>query len=174
MKQLFLAFTFIMISTVGYSQENFKWDVITDSLKANKSQLYSGTKLFIAETWKSAQDVIQSDDKESGVILIKAQSLQTLPSMPVRWIFNYTIKFMVKDNKCRIVVERIHCSSAKAGHYEWPRMPVLDTYPESGLWNTGLSKKRYLKLMYSLKNELQSIVDNYVSHLQKPAIIDEW
>ncbi len=35
-----------------------------------KTHLYSATKMFIAEFWKSAKDVIQNDDKEAGIILI--------------------------------------------------------------------------------------------------------
>lgn len=166
-----LTLTFLFIGLVSFGQTNFKWDVITDSLEDNKSQLYSKTKLFIGETWKSAQNVIQNDDKEAGIILIKGVSIQNLyyQMNDHRWTFNYTIKFLMKDNKCRIVIEDVYCSAARVAQYEWPHMPVSETYPESkGLKITGVNEKRYLTIMTSLMQELQSIVDTYSTAVKKP------
>ena len=77
-----------------------------------------------------------------------------------------------------MLIEDIYCSSAitscidiRAGvsEYEWPKLPVSETYPESkGLKITRLNKVRYLKIMTSLKQELQSIVDSYSAALKKP------
>ena len=171
-----LTLTFILIGLVSFGQSNFKWDVITDSLENNKSELYSKTKLFIGETWKSAQDVIQNDDKEAGVILIKGVSVQNLyyQMNDHRWTFNYTIKFMIKDNKCRILIEDVYCSAARVAQYEWPHMPVSDTYPESkGLKITGVNEERYLTIMTSLKLELQSIADSYTAAVKKPLVTND-
>lgn len=170
-----LLLTFILIGLVSLGQSNFKWDVITDSLENNKSELYSKTKLFVGETWRSAQDVIQNDDKESGIILIKGVSVQNLyyQMNNHRWVFNYTIKFMIKDNKCRILIEDVYCSDARVAQYKWPHMPVSDTYPASkGFKTTGVNKDRYLIIMKSLKLELQSIADSYVHEVKKPLVIN--
>lgn len=175
MKKNKILFTFILffIGLVTFGQTNFKWDIITDSLEDNKSQLYSKTKLFVGETWKSAQDVIQNDDKESGLILVKGISIQNLyyQMNDHKWTFNYTIKFLLKDNKCRIIIEGIYCSAARVAQYEWPHMPVADSYPISkGLKLTGLNEKRYLTVMSTLKQEMQSLVDSYIATVKKPLI----
>lgn len=161
-----------------YAQTDFKWDVIIDSLDDSKSQLYSKTKFFISETWKSAKDVIQNDDKESGLILIKGLSVQNLffQLNDHKWTYSHTIKFFMKDNKCRIIIEDVYCQSARCQQYEWPHMPVADNYPSSnGLKITGVNEKRYLELMTSLKQELQSIVDLYSSAMKKSVVADpDW
>jgi len=170
-----LTLTFTLIGLISFGQTNFKWDVISDSLEDNQSQLYSKTKLFIGETWKSAQNVIQNDDKEGGVILVKGLSIQSLyyQMNDHRWTFNYTIKFLMKDNKCRIVIEDVYCSAARVAQYEWPHMPVAETYPTSkGLKITGVNEERYLTIMTSLKQELQSIVDSYMTAVNKPLVKD--
>ena len=167
-KGIFIAINLLFINISAFSQENFKWDIIIDSLDNEQSELYSKTKLFIGKTWKSANDVIQSDDAESGTILVKGLNVQNLNYQmnDHRWTYSYTITFMTKDNKCRIKIEDVYCSGARAGTYEWPKMPVNDSYPEKkGLRVTGVNEERYLELMQNLKAELQSIVDAYTKTL---------
>ena len=60
-----------------FGQQNFQWER-TDTISKTKSQLYADTKMFIAEEWKSAQNVIQNDDKETGSILIKGRQVNQL------------------------------------------------------------------------------------------------
>jgi hypothetical protein len=173
--RFFFFIAIVLFFSNGYCQTNFEWDVIIDSPDNSKSELYSKSKLFIAETWKSAQDVIQNDDSESGVILVKAKSVQNLYFQlnDHRWTFDYSIKFLMKDNKCRIIIDNVHCEAARAGTYEWPHMPVADRYPETkGLIRTGVNEERYLKVMTMLKSELQMIVDSYSAYVRKPLVND--
>ena len=173
MKKTIILLVFVLIGIKSFGQTNFKWDVIIDSLDSNKSQLYSKSKLFIGETWNSAQNVIQADDKEAGIILVKGITIQNLYFQlnDHKWTFSYTIKFLMKDNRCRVIIEDVYCSAARTGQYEWPHLPVADSYPDSkGLKLTGINKKRYLTLMTSLKQELQSIVDSYINYVKEPLI----
>lgn len=138
--------------------------------------MYSKTKLFIGETWKSAQDVIQSDDKEGGVVLVKGLSIQNLfyQMNDHRWTYSYTIKFMIKDNKCRVIIDDVKCIGAKVGTYEWAHMPVADAYPATkGMKLTGVNEKRYLTLMSNLKAELQAVVDTYLDAMSKPLATED-
>ena len=168
MKKVILTAISILFMTFSYAQANFKWDKI-DSIAKNKNELYSLTKMYIGETWKSAQKVIQNDNKEGGAILIKGLSVQSLYYQmdDHEWTFSYTVKFLFKDNKYRIVIEDVYCQSARTTYYEWYCMPVADTYPtEKGLKITGVNEERYLEIMTSLKKELQSIVDSYENYLK--------
>jgi len=161
------------VETASFGQASFQWDVITDSLDDNQSQLYSKTKLFIGETWKSAQNVIQNDDKDAGIILVKGVIIQNLyyQMNDHRWTFSYSVKFLMKDNKCRIIIEDVYCSAARVTHYEWPHMPVSDVYPSSkGMKITGVNEKRYVQIMVSLRQELQSIIDSYIDYVKKPLV----
>ncbi len=167
MKRLILIAISIFIVTLSYSQTNFQWDKI-DSIAKNKNELYSLTKMYIGEKWRSAQDVIQNDDKEGGAILVKGLSIQKSrhPSYPATWTFSYNVKFLFKDNKYRLEIDNVYCQSARAGQYEWAHMPVSDAYPtEKGRIKTGVSEKVYLEIMANLKSELQSIVDSYEKYL---------
>jgi hypothetical protein len=169
-KRQLLLMLFLTTGLISYGQVDFKWDVIIDSLDLNRDQLYSKTKLFIGETWKSAQDVIQNDDKEAGVILVKGLCVKNIffQMNDHRWTFSYNVKFYVKDKKCRIVIDNVYCESARCGQYEWPHMPVADKYPtEKGPKNTGLYEDRYLELMNLVKLDLQMIVDTYVLDAKK-------
>jgi len=168
-----LVLALMLISITSFGQANFKWDVIIDSLDDNQDQLYSKTKLFIGETWKSAQNVIQNDDKDAGIILIKGISVQNLyyQMNDHRWTYSYSIKFLMKNNKCRIIIEDVYCSAARVAQYDWPLMPLSDVYPSSkGMKITGVNEKRYIQLMTSLRAELQSIVDSYTDYVKKPLV----
>ena len=90
----------MLFLSMAIGQTNFKWDKI-DSIQKNQNELYSITKMYIGETWKSAQSVIQNDDKEGGSILVKGLSVQSLffQMNDHRWTFSYTVKFLFKDNK---------------------------------------------------------------------------
>ena len=168
MKKVILTAISILFMTFSYAQANFKW-VKIDSIAKNKNELYSLTKMYIGETWKSAQNVIQNDDKEGGAILVKGISVQSLYYQmdDHKWAFSYTVKFLFKDNKYRIVIEDVYCQSASTSYYELPHMPVADTYPtEKGLKITGVNEERYLEIMTSLKKELQSIADSYKNYLK--------
>lgn len=176
MKTLVLTSISILLFTTAFGQINFKWDKV-DSIASDKNEIYSLSKMFIAETWNSAQNVIQNDDKEGGSILIKGVNIQSLNFQMNnhKWTYSYTIKFLFKDNKYKIIIQDVYCKAARCQQYEWAHMPVADTYPaEKGFKKTGVNKARYLELMSSLKKDLQNIVDGYESYLRTEQIDTDW
>lgn len=173
MKQLLFATLFVFVGFFSHGQDRFEWDEVTDSVDANKSQLFSKTKLFIAETWKSAQHVVQLEDRESGVILIKGSNIQEFSFrwFDRTWIFGYTVKFMVKDNKARIMLYDVHCDKSYAGSHEWPPLPISETYPKKTRKELNrLNKDDYLALMRILKEELDAVVHAYIAAVQEPFV----
>lgn len=172
MKKAILLILFSTIFSLSYCQDNFIWDKI-DSIPKTKDQLYSDSKMFIAEVWKSAQAVIQNDDKENGVILIKGSTKFNYPMFmrSIDLYFNYKIIFMMKNNKIRVILNDVYCNSVYCSTFEWPKMPVADEYPKTkGLISTGVSKNNYLEIMKILKNELQTIVDSYLVYMKKTSV----
>jgi hypothetical protein len=183
MKKLVLFMLFLSSFHI-YSQTNFKWDHI-GNVDKNKNEIYSDTKMFIADYWKSAKNVLQNDDREGGFILLKGEyPVEMLYQLNNhKWTFSYTIKFMIKENKYRINIEDIYCSDVLVGsdfassyNSNWPKMPVSDNYPSSGgLKITGVGEKRYIEIMDILRSHMQSIVDNYVIYIEKVSTIDnDW
>ena len=62
MKKL-LMFIMLLICAVSLNaQTDLVYEKI-DTISKNKDQIYSDTKMFIAENWKSAQSVIQNDEE---------------------------------------------------------------------------------------------------------------
>ena len=168
MKKLLFTIAIGLVGMTAQAQTNFKWDEV-DSISKTKTELYSLTKMYIAETWKSAQDVIQNDDKDGGMILVKGVSIQK-PFYQMHThnlVFSYSVKFLFKDNKYRIIIENVYCQSHRVEVYDWALMPVADTYPtEKGLRITTTNEEKYLEIMASLRNELQLIVDGYELYLK--------
>ncbi len=171
MKKITLITGLILLINNGFSQTNFKWEKI-DSISKTKSKIYSDTKMFIAETWKSSKNVIQNDDKEGGAVFIEG-TIEKVGGSGLRvasfW-YSYNVKFYMKEQKYRIVVENVEFkTSSKPG---WTAK-VANEWP--GGWDCALMKKPWTELMTSLKADMQKIVDDYEKYIKMPSgSIDGW
>jgi len=168
-KYLLLGFFFVLISISTFAQENFKWDRI-DSVPKSKKELFSQTKMFIAEKWKSANDLIQNADEETGIIVVKGScsNTKTVMMYPATVYFHYTAIFYVKDGKCRMTVENIYSTHGfRAGRSYEVNMPIADTFPTSqGMTLTRMTKSSYEAMMKDLKVDISAIVDSYNDYLR--------
>ena len=171
MKKLILSIV-MLVSLTTFGQTNFKWEKI-DSIPKTKDQIYSDTKVFIAEQWNSAKDVIQSDDKEGGIIVLKGLSQKNLAYATVtyNYTYSYIVKFMSKDGKVKIVIDNVHCQSMSFNGKEYPNQKIepfdgdvcLD--PNCGKPNSKLGNKVVI-MMGELRAELQGIVDSYEKYIK--------
>lgn len=154
-----------------FSQINFEWEK-TDSISKSKSQIYSDTKMFIAETWTSSKAVIENDDKEGGIILIKGNVIKsdTYSMNVLDYVYGYTVTFRMKDNKYKINLDNVYCKSVN-DKFGWKLSKVepfeADNAPKmnGGIMTNGLPKKKMIILMSEVKKELQSIFDSYPVYL---------
>jgi len=172
--KLLLVLITIYLCPISFTQTTYQI-VKIDSITKNKNEIYAITKMYIAETWKSSQDVIQNDDKDAGIILVKGLNIQHLVFQMNDhiWTFAYTVKFTFKDNKYRIVIDNIYNQSARCLTYEWPHLLISDTYP--GFKATAINEERYFIIMNALKTELQNIVYRYEKYLKTSSIsTEEW
>jgi hypothetical protein len=159
MKKIISITVFLFLSTISFAQTNFNWSK-TDSVQKTKAQIYSDTKMFIAETWKSSKDVIQNDDKDGGMILVKGISIQhsSFQLNDHIYTYAYSVKFLFKENRYKIIIENVHCESATCAGNKWPLVePTDDTSQNVG----GVPSKKLAIMMESLKSELNSIVIGY-------------
>ncbi len=116
MKKLSLLFVFVFcVCGVVFGQDKplvlprdengnvlFSEAIQADSIKANV--LYGNAKLWFADTFKSAKDVIQVDDKESGRVVGKAWQdiyikVLGMPSATKLW---FTISVQLKDGRYKV------------------------------------------------------------------------
>ncbi|OJU95082.1 MAG: hypothetical protein BGO19_02335 [Acinetobacter sp. 38-8] len=91
-----------------------KIEIIRDIPNMSKDKIYTSTKQWIAQTFVSAQDVIQFDDKEAGTLIIKGNVDYPCSG---NWscthhgltndAIDFTMKVDMKDQKMRITVDDI-------------------------------------------------------------------
>lgn len=180
MKKAFLfIIALIFVLNNSDAQENFKWEK-TDSLNKTKEQIYSDSKLFIAKTWNSANDVIQNDDKEAGIILLKGASIRKVNFMSGEYvyIYKYTMTIKMKNGKYKIELNDVYCDKAymtgsssnivKIEPFEGDNCP-----PTGTMRAMGLPKKQAIIMMADFKKSLQDIVDSYEKAIKKTDK-DEW
>lgn len=180
MKKTYLLILTSILFQGASAQTNFKWEKV-DSTSKSASQIYSDTKMFIAETWKSSKDVIQNDDKEAGVILVKGSSIRKQPFMMGEYvyIYNYSVTFKMKDNKFKITLDNVYCESAymSGGKGSITKVEPFDgdNCPETGTFGSpGLPRKKAILMMNAFREDLQMIVDSYVQTMKKESKKDEW
>ena len=177
MKKIILLQTLLFSSFCAFAQ-SYKIEKV-DSVAKNKSEIYSSTKLFIAQTWNSAQDVIQNDDKENGIILVKGIHRENVyPANPFQdptiYTYSYTIKFMMKDNKYKMVAEDIFCTSAYCGTVKWPKIEISDSPVYPGLWKSSLKEEKYMALIESVKHHLKQVLESYDTNLKTKLVIEDF
>lgn len=112
---LFLLMPFITKGQIFTPSEYFPmkdgkivYEKVLDSLSLNKDALFAASKKWIANNYKSAESVIQSEDKTTGQIIGKGMSTVILSEegsfLTTGFDYKYSIQIDVKDNKCRLRV----------------------------------------------------------------------
>lgn len=164
----------IKIDTSGYKGK-FIWEKI-DSTKKTKEQLYTDTKLFIADEWKSAKDVIQNDDKEGGNILVKGLSNQiTFNSLGATYSYTYiyNVTFKFKDSKYKFVIDNVKCYSTIGSSFDNKLFIEPHDLADCPYMGKKFEEKCDL-VMNSLKSELQDILEDYQKVIQSAIVTKDW
>lgn len=106
MRLLFFS-ALIMIATIAYSQGELPskegkvfYEIVDSSVTGSADELYSRARVWMANAFKDAQEVIQLDDKETHTLIGKGlfQFIQTMATYSVY----FTVKIGTKDNKYRL------------------------------------------------------------------------
>ena len=108
MKKILSTFLFVLSLDLIYSQENSGspityTEVIKVDSNVSSKELYIRARTWFAETYRSAKDVIQMDDKESGILVGKGNFKYTssvfMGSEGTKGWVRYTITISVKDGR---------------------------------------------------------------------------
>jgi hypothetical protein len=160
----------VLIFTNAYSQliddlptddkGNLNFNEVVQVDSASKSQLHFRAKQFFADAFKSAQDVIQMDDKEAGIVIGKGWSMIYIRVMgnPVPSKMWYTVKVQSREGRYKVELYDIS--------YEGDTGPA--GYPEQ-----MFDKKNYYKsngkprdINEKYKNETIAVVNGMLDMLQ--------
>lgn len=110
MNQIKFAIFFAMIALTGCAglepAKESSIESVIDVPGRTKEQIYSATKIWIAETFNSAKAVIEDDDKESGRVI--GNGLIQYPCSGFAcfakedWKLGFTMRVDIKDQKFKI------------------------------------------------------------------------
>lgn len=132
-----------------------------------KDQIFEGSKIWIAQSFKSANNVIQYADEDSGSIIGKGNIQYPCDGFIDCGAFgndkvNFTIKIDSKDNKARVSISDITRTNL--------------TYVQGG-YNTNMGKEVPVKLVehqQKIEVKLKNVIDQYRSAITSSSLNDNW
>ncbi|MFE2863228.1 DUF4468 domain-containing protein [Sphingobacterium multivorum] len=115
MKRIILL-AFMLIGSRLFAQE---WKVVEWEGKS-QAEIRSALKVWVADYFRSAKDVLQLDEKDRIIVKGKADlnetSVSSGLSIPVNYVMDFTIDFQLKDSKYRYIIKDIFLSD-RQGKY---------------------------------------------------------
>ncbi len=106
----------MLIGSRLFAQE---WKVVEWDGKL-QSEIRSSLKVWVADYFRSAKDVLQLDEPDRIIVKGKAdlneKSVSGDLSIPVNYVMDFTIDFQLKDSKYRYLIKDIFLSD-KLGKY---------------------------------------------------------
>ena len=136
-----------------FSQVKSEYERIYENDTCKQSYLYSKSKMYIADVFKSANNVIQNDDPSFGSLICKGNVSVS------NYYFSFTLKIRVKDGASKITVTDISNTFAP---YKYATLEINNF---RGLFRDNLTEKQYNEIMERLNKELESIIGSYYRHM---------
>jgi hypothetical protein len=151
----------------------FYTEVVTvDSISSK--ELYLRARQFFVDNFKSANDVIQVDDKEAGVLIGKGLSQYYIKIAGVNngphqlW---YTIKIMVKDGRYKYeIYDFFHSGVDKIERDRVERQFTKEAYYK----RNGQPKDVYQKMKAGMTNEISNLIKSIKYAMDKARAENDW
>jgi hypothetical protein len=153
--------------TLSFSYSGVQY---VDSVSAG--QLYSRAKLFVAENFRSAKDVMQLDDKESTTLVAKGVMVPII-KIPILGNSEYgyvhfAMKIQTKDGKYRYVISDFdhegRVGQEHSGGSLLNHKPACGTFEMSkGYWYQikRVTNKQVLSFIQQLEKEMKSPLNDF-------------
>lgn len=146
----------------------------TKEIEMTQSELFSKTKMFISDRWINPKKSIQNEDKEGGIIQVKTQeeiAINVGMGLKCIYIYEFLTKFRFKDNKYRIEIYDIDCTSAVQSGlgttHDIPLIPYFtgDNVPQTKKMGKGISEKKAKEMMNELNDKFKEIITSYNKYI---------
>lgn len=145
---------------------------------ASRGEIFKRTKLWAVDAFKSQKVALQTEDKEEGFIVYKTNFTVpfTMPPtamfpkpLPNEWRFYCTVKFMIKENKCKVSIydfsfENETSYSAKGDYSILKYRERVDPDLKKGLMSKANREKFFqnVKLSFQTANsEVLGIINSF-------------
>ncbi len=139
----------------------------------DKNELYSIYREWFVNWFKSAEDVLQMDDKENGILIGKGfQDITVVVfGMPLVEKLHYRVKFVLKDGRFKYIISNL---STQQYPYQYnnnpPKSPcevslIDNLYSKKGKVNkiNKNSKEAVLTAVYLLIDDIKNTLQNNTS-----------
>lgn len=138
MKQLICILFAAMISVNALAQEKLTFSEVIPVENLNKADIYAALRGWVATSYNSAQDVIQMDDKDAGIIICSALFEYSYGKMQYKayeGVIKYTLKLQIKDGRFKAEVGNIihQNNRGNAEKCNLGAITTAETYTDKGL-----------------------------------------
>lgn len=175
MKKITLTIAFALIAMLtAFAQEPVASE--TKEVEATKSELFSFTKMFIADKWQNSNNALVNADEELGVIQVSSETEKGVKQgmgLGCVYDYSYTVRFRIKDNKCRVEIYDVRCTKAEqvgmGSHYDVPLLEYFEGETPSGKTQSmgkGATKKQAKQIMDELRAEFEEIISTYSAYIE--------
>lgn len=195
----FLPFLFILLSISSYGQK--QKEITAETVKGlynsmpkvdgkyeyievvqldttyKKDILYRNSKLFFADAFRSAKDVLQYDDREEGKVIgkgnlsIEGGQAVFLTYVTEKWTVNFSLEIFSKDGKYRyriydfnIDTRRVASGGNSPDNVYNATLSIDDAYKET---EKGVSKKMNRKMFAELVDRVNKTVTEIKTYMAK-------
>jgi hypothetical protein len=171
MKNFSLTVLFLLSCFFSFSQEakSFEKIILVDSI--NKASIFISINEWFAKTYNSANDVIQINDKEEGIIIGNGIIIYNYGKVSYscsEGSLKYSIKVSVKNNKYKIELSNfIH--TVNIGNNLKCQLGLInnsDLYSTSGMYK-GIQNDVWNDIKLKIEQFSNSIFQSIESHTQK-------
>lgn len=148
----------------------------TKDVEATKAQLFSFTKMFVADKWQNANNALVNADEESGIVQVKSETEKGIKQgMGIGCVYDYsyTVRFRLKDNKYRVEIYDVRCTNAKqSGMGSSYDVPLLEYFEgdepkaKTQSMGKGANKKQAKQIMDELREEFAEIISTYAAYIE--------
>jgi hypothetical protein len=146
-----------------------------------KDGLYRNAKLFFANAFKSAKDVLQYDDREEGKTVGKGnvQSIESqaafLNYFTETWVVNFTLEIHCKDGKYKYRIYDIsidaRMESSPGDHVSHSTYTLDEAYDATG---KGITKKMDRNLFMDAVKDIQGLTNQIKDAMNKKSSKDDF
>lgn len=100
---------------------------VIDSISGTTSEIFTKVISYMAMNYNSANDVIQQQDKEAGIVIGKGLFLLTKSIMTCQ----HTIRIDIKANRVRVLIfaEKYYYTNPQSDIAKYVEIEILDSYP---------------------------------------------